>query len=106
MLITMIVVGVIGYFLMPTLYSLTHASYDRRGVEEIVSANFGNNTKLTEALTEEVLITAYEYNSHEPRIFTKYTAKVQPDIYDVTLTDAAEASSSAPVYFDPKIIGD
>jgi patatin-like phospholipase/acyl hydrolase len=61
---------------------------------------------IREALTEEVFIVSFEYNTQQPRVFSKFAQKIDPTNYDVTFTDAAEASSAAPVYFDPKILGD
>lgn len=104
MLIGMTLLGVGGFFLMPKIYAWSKSSYDRKGVEEICKKKFGD-VMISQAITDEVMIVAYEYNSHEPRLFTKYTAKVDPDNYNVTLSNAAEASSAAPVYFDPKVIG-
>ena len=49
--------------------------YDRKGIESIADAKFGNTSLVTDALTEEVLIVSYDYNSHEPRLFSKYFAK-------------------------------
>lgn len=105
MIITTTLLGVLGWFLIPYIYSFTHSSYDRRGIEQICDEIFGNDTNIKDALTEEVMIVAYEYNTHEPRLFTKFTANIDPELYNVTITDAAQASSSAPTYFDPKVIG-
>ncbi len=73
MMIGTLAFGITGFFLMPWLYSLTKSSYDRKGVESICDAMFGT-TNIKEALTEEVMIVSFEYNSHEPRLFTKYLA--------------------------------
>jgi len=52
--------------------------------------------------TNEALITAFDYNSLEPRFFSKYFANMNPEIYNVTIGDSTGASSAAPTYFDPK----
>ena len=62
--------------------------------------------KVTDALTEEVAIIAFDYNKHEPRVFSKFSARRDPQTYNVEIADASEASAAAPVFFDPKIIGD
>jgi len=49
-----------------------------------------------------LLIVAYDYNSQEPRFFSKYFSRENPGIYDVPLDEATGASSAAPIYFDPK----
>jgi patatin-like phospholipase/acyl hydrolase len=48
------------------------------------------------------LITAFDYNSLEPRFFSKYFAKMNPNVYDVKIGESTGASSAAPTYFDPK----
>lgn len=97
--------GVAGYFLMPKIYQLTKSSYDRSGIEKICDEMFGN-VMLKEALTKEVNIVSYEYNRQQPRIFSKATARIDASTFDVSISDASEASSAAPIYFDPKVIGD
>jgi patatin-like phospholipase/acyl hydrolase len=105
--VTGLIFGLTTYFSLPFIYmATTNAFYDRRGVESLCNKYFGNDTMVTEALTEEIMIVSFDYNHHEPRLFTKYTAKDEPSIYNVTITDAAEASSSAPFYFAPKVIKD
>jgi uncharacterized membrane protein YraQ (UPF0718 family) len=61
MLIGAVVLGVLGYFLMPSIYQLTKSSYDRSGIEKICDEMFGN-VRIQDALTPEVNIVAYEYN--------------------------------------------
>ena len=56
-----------------------------------------------EALTDELLVVAYDYNSQEPRFFSKFFAKADPFIYDVPMSEATGASSAAPTFFDPKV---
>jgi patatin-like phospholipase/acyl hydrolase len=51
---------------------------------------------------DELLVTSYEYNSKTPRFYSKYFRAVDPGRYDVLLRTAVAASSSAPIYFDPK----
>ncbi|CDW88051.1 patatin [Stylonychia lemnae] len=97
--------GGIGYILMPKMHALTHSNYDRRGIEGLVTKLFGY-VPIQDALTPEVCIIAYEYNTHEPRIFSKFTAKTNPETFNVSIGNASEASSAAPLYFDPKVIGD
>lgn len=54
-------------------------------------------------MSKEVLIVSYEYNSQQPRLYSKYFAKEDPNIYDVLVGNATAASSSAPTFFDPKV---
>lgn len=63
MIIGGIIMGLLGWVAMPAFYSLTKSSYDRKGIESICEEMFGN-VKIQDALTKEVNIIAYEYNSH------------------------------------------
>lgn len=49
------------------------------------------------------MIVTYDFKNHIPVIFTKYEAKKNPKM-NVFIRDAAQASSAAPIYFDPKSI--
>jgi patatin-like phospholipase/acyl hydrolase len=49
----------------------------------------------------ELLLVAYEYNSHHPRLYSKYFSKMEPNIHDVKFSLATGGSSAAPIYFDP-----
>ncbi len=58
---------------------------------------------ITDALTPEVNIVAYDYANRQPRLYSKGNAIYGPqDYYNLALKDASEASASAPIYFDPK----
>jgi len=52
------------------------------------------------------MVNAYDYNSRTPRFFSKEFNLINSGKYNVTLANAIAASSSAPVYFDPKILED
>lgn len=60
--------------------------------------------KITDTLSDEVLIIAYSYNLHQPRLYSKVNAKNYPKIYDKKLSDIVGGSSAAPMYFSPKQI--
>ncbi len=96
--------AIAGYFLMPSMLAVTKSSYDRSGIDSICKDMMGE-VKVTDALTEEVAIIAYDYNAQEPRVFSKFTARQSEKLYDVSIAEASQASAAAPVYFDPKIIG-
>lgn len=68
----------------------------------MTTEQFGN-VKIDEILTEEIMIVTYDFKNHIPVIFTKYEAKRNPKM-NVFIRDAAQASSAAPIYFDPKSI--
>jgi len=50
----------------------------------------------------EICVVAYSVTKQEARIYSKYMAKYDPDIYDMNLFDAASATSSAPLYWELK----
>ena len=52
-------------------------------------------------MTNETLVVAYDYNSEQPRFYSKYFSLTNPKIYAKQLSDATKASSAAPTYFDP-----
>lgn len=105
MVIFTLLIGIAGWFIMPNLYMLTKSSYDRRGIEKICEEMFGD-VRLENVITKDVNIVAFDYNSFEPRIFSKTTAIMNKEKYAVKVAEASEASSAAPIYFDPKVIGD
>lgn len=103
MLIGVFIFVILGYLLIPVFYSLTHSHYDRNGIEKVCNEMFGD-TSIMDALTEEVMIVSYDYNNRTPRIFTKYGAYNNPELYLTSLSNASQASSAAPTYFDPKVL--
>jgi patatin-like phospholipase/acyl hydrolase len=100
---------VLGYYLgtkLPAAYvKLTHADYNRYYLDNSMNATFGE-FKISEVISDEMLIVAYDYNSEEPRFFSKYFAMLDPFIYDVPVGNATSASAAAPTFFDPKVIKD
>ena len=84
MVVLAVAMGFLGWEAMPFFYSLSKSNYDRKGIEKICAEMFGN-VKIIDAITKEVNIVAYDYNSHEPRIFSKYSASKQPSKYEVLL---------------------
>mmetsp|Transcript_12911 Transcript_12911/g.20010 ORF Transcript_12911/g.20010 Transcript_12911/m.20010 type:complete len:97 (-) Transcript_12911:341-631(-) len=64
--------------------------------------NLLGHYNIDEVLTDEILIVAYDYNSQEPRFFSKYFSREDSAIYDVPVGNATGASSAAPTFFDPK----
>lgn len=102
MAVFIVVFGVLGWFATPNIYRLFRAQYDRKGIEQICQDMFGD-IMLTEAITPEVNIVAYDYENRQPRLFSKAAAlNGPPEYYNLTFKDAAEGSASAPIYFDPK----
>ena len=61
---------------------------------------------ISSAMFDEVLLVAYEYNSHGPRLYSKHFSEKEPNIYDVKFSLATGGSSAAPIYFDPQKLYD
>jgi hypothetical protein len=58
------------------------------------------------AMTDELLIVAYDYNSKQPRFYSKQFSKMDAGIYDVQMSKATGGSSAAPVFFEPQQVID
>lgn len=56
-------------------------------------------------LSDDIMIVAYDFRNHVPVFFTKYAAlKNLTGPMNPFIRDASQASSAAPIYFDPKNI--
>lgn len=86
------------------VYFTSDSSFERDDYDNQIGQYYGDY-RLEDALTHEVMIVAYAYNKREPRFFTKYTAKNDPEIFDISIAEAVEASTAFPGYFKPKVIG-
>lgn len=58
-------------------------------------------TMISEALAE-ICVVSYSVTKQESRIYSKYMAQHDPNIYNLRLFDAAAATSSAPLYWELK----
>jgi len=61
---------------------------------------------MSEALFDELLVVAYEYNSQQPRFYSKFFSEKDKAVYDVKMSKATGGSSAAPVYFEPQQLQD
>ena len=96
LLILLSITGII----VKILSLVNNAKYDREGLESVAGEKFKNYT-FDDVMQDELLITAFEFNSFEPRFYSKYFREIDYGIHAVDLKTAASASSSAPLYFDP-----
>ena len=77
MLVGMALFGYAGWQLMTNLRNFTYSLYDRTGLEKVTTEQFGD-VRISEVLTEDVLIVTYDFIGQRPVIFTKYAAKNNP----------------------------
>lgn len=57
----MIIAGVLGYYVPVVVFSISGSFYDRTTLDLTINKMFGS-AKLTEALTDEVMIVAYSFD--------------------------------------------
>ena len=50
---------------------------------------------------DNIFIPAFDYNSEQPRFYSKHFLRQDPAKYDLKLWEIAAATSAAPVYFNP-----
>lgn len=77
------------------------ALYYRTGLDEIALKNFGDRY-FKDIAIDELLVNSYDFNHNAPKFFSKSFAEWDPPRYDRKIFQAVAASSSAPVYFDPR----
>ena len=92
----------ISYGVPYLIFKLQSARYNRTKLEALMEECLGE-AYITDAITDELLIVAYDYNSQEPRFYSKYYAVQDPNIYMVPIGNATGASSAAPTFFTPKL---
>ena len=92
----------ISEFIPALIYKLAHSKYSRASLDNIMQEYLGA-ANIKDVISDEVLVVAYDYNSQQPRFFSKYFSNEDAGIYDVTIGNATGASSAAPTYFDPKV---
>lgn len=93
---------VLGIAIPKGIDRLSHANYNRASLDHIMHELLGQYS-FNQALTDELLVVAYDYNSQEPRFFSKYFANMYESIYGVSIGNATAASSAAPTFFDPRV---
>ena len=81
------IIGVIlGVLLAPLtleIWEFTgYSLYDRTGLDLLAEEKLGNTT-WNDILVDDLMITAYEYNSKQPRFYSKYFNRMDPGFYDL-----------------------
>lgn len=94
-------IGSVFLILFTTMITfVSNSLYDRTAIEDLMRSMIGKRN-ITQALVEEIMITAYEYNSQQPKLFTKYGAIQEPNRFQVLASNATGSSSAAPGFFEP-----
>lgn len=100
--ITIMFIG--SFFLIMFTKMVTFASnslYDRKAIEGLMNKMIGRRN-ISQSLSDELMITSYEYNSQDSRLYSKYLARQDPDVFDLRMSLAAGSSSAAPGFFEPQ----
>lgn len=70
-----VVIGIIFAVIAQKVFAkLSKPKYNRMSLENVMKDRLGHYL-ISETITDELLITAYDYNSQEPRFYSKYFAK-------------------------------
>lgn len=80
---------------------MTMALYYRTGLDEVAEYNFGDRY-FKDIAVDELLVNSYDYNHNAPKFFSRFFAEWDPPRFDRKIFQAVAASSSAPIYFDPR----
>ena len=96
-----VLIGSILGLAIPGIHTiLTNSLYERKAIEGLMEELIGGKN-ISEAMTDELLIVAYDYNSKQPRLYSKHFSEMDSGIYDVKMSLATGGSSAAPVFFEP-----
>lgn len=79
---------------------LGSSKFSRKSLDKVMKGYFGQR-HFPEMTTNELMVISYEYNSQEPRFFSKYMTQENPGIYNTTIGNATASSSAAPTFFNP-----
>jgi len=91
----------LSYATTQVLSLVSSATYDRSGLEEGTEIYFKNKT-WDDIAVDELVVNAYEFNSQQPRFYSKYFRHAKKGTHNVMLRTAMGGSGAAPIYFDPE----
>ena len=77
--------------------------YSRSGMDRITNL-YAENLKMKDLVPSEVLIVALDYNSMEPRFYSKYFDRIAPGTYNQSAAQAIASSASPPIVFTPNML--
>ena len=86
---------------VPSIYNaLNNSLYDRAAIEGLMETLIGSKN-ISAAMPDELLVVAYDYNSKQPRFYSKHFSQLDEGIYNVKMSKATGGSSAAPIFFEP-----
>ena len=100
MLLFMLFGSVLLMLITRLITFVSNSMYDRKAMEQLMTDLIGQRN-ISQAISDEIIITAYEYNSQQPRLFSKHLAQQEPNRYEMVTSLATGSSSAAPLYFEP-----
>jgi uncharacterized protein len=84
-----------------SLHGLIEERYPAAPIERVLQKYLGEETKLSEALTQ-IVITSYEIETCRPFLFTRRKARARRGgRFDPRMWEVARATTAAPTYFAP-----
>lgn len=87
--------GISNKHFIKTVFGFKGGAYSDERLQEVMEKHFGDTT--IGNLKTNFLATAYNMTDGKPRFFSKQESELK-------VADVVQASSSAPTYFDPKVI--
>lgn len=103
-MILFMIIGSLFLMIFTTMITfVSNSLYDRSAIEDLMRFMIGKRN-ISQALTSELMITAYDYNAQLPKLFTKRGAELEPNRFEVLTSNATGSSSAAPVFFEPQKI--
>ena len=84
-----------------SLHGLVEERYPAAPIEKVLQKYLGEETRLSQALTE-VVITSYEIETCRPFLFTRKKARIKRGArFNPRMWEVARATTAAPTYFAP-----
>ena len=94
--------ALIAFPLSTAAFRANKALFSRSGLDAAYD-EFVGDTLISEAITDELFIIAYDYNNQEPRFYSKKFIELDPGVYNVSIGFASGASASMPGGFPPQV---
>ena len=105
-MIWLIVIIALYKGIVPLFYNIYYGLHREGELREALKPYFNHDIMVSESITDDIMITAWNYNERRPTFFTKKNCKYEIDsvLPILDTLDAAVASASTPYYFRPATI--